>query len=147
MEHTDKEEIENFEALEGGAELSGEFKDIQDIDQWMKSLPLKEVGTNFTSTVIASALLARKRHANFKILLWLMGFFCLLIVASYLLMNSPGAGSELPYLDSFRTQSVQVLDLLANPKLRQLFLIVEGIICLIVIEKIVGSYRIIRHSV
>lgn len=146
MDCTDKD-IEKFEALETNGELPDDLKDIQDLDEWMKSLPLKEVGTNFTSTVIASALLAKKRHANFKILLWMMGFFGVLITVSFLLMGNAESGLEFSYLDKVRTQSVQILELIADPKLRQLFLIIEGIICLVVIEKLVSSFRILRHSV
>ncbi|MEO9965133.1 MAG: hypothetical protein ABJF11_05070 [Reichenbachiella sp.] len=146
MDHKEKD-IENFDALEGRGDLSGDLKDIEDLDQWMKSLPLKEVGTNFTSTVIASALLAQKRHANFKILIWMMGIFGLLILSSYFLMGSGGEAMEFTYLDQVRIESLQFLEMLADPKLRQLFLIIEGIICLVVIEKLVSSFRILRHSV
>ncbi|MEO9805638.1 MAG: hypothetical protein ABJF04_20425 [Reichenbachiella sp.] len=146
MDSTDKE-IKQFEALENSDKISMDLKDIQDLDQWMKSLPLKKVGTNFTSTVIASALLAKKRHANFKILVWMMAFFGILIITSYFLMGSGEPSFEFTYLDNVREQSFKVLDIIADPKLRQLFLIIEGIICLVVIEKLVSSFRILRHSV
>ncbi|WP_456460458.1 hypothetical protein [Reichenbachiella sp.] len=144
MESNEKD-IEQFDLLEKQKGV-GELKDIQDLDEWMKSLPLKEVGTNFTSTVIASALLAKKRHANFKLLVWLMVFFAGLIAASYFLIGSSGAELEITYLDQVKTQSLEMLDFMADPRLRQLFLVVEGIICLVVIEKLVSSFRILRHA-
>lgn len=147
MDNNKEKDIEQFDAVASDAKLSGDLGDIKDLDQWMKSLPLKEVGTNFTSTVIASALLARKRHANFRILLWMMGFFGLLILVSYYLMGTGSSGMELSYLNQVRNQSVEALEFISDPKLRQLFLIIEGIICLVVIEKLVSSFRILKHSV
>lgn len=144
MESNEKD-IEQFDLLEKQKGVE-ELKDIQDLDEWMKSLPLKEVGTNFTSTVIASALLAKKRHANFKLLVWLMVFFAGLIAASYFLIGSSGAELEITYLDQVKTQSLEMLDFMADPRLRQLFLVVEGIICLVIIEKLVSSFRILRHA-
>ncbi|SMD33930.1 hypothetical protein SAMN04488029_1747 [Reichenbachiella faecimaris] len=144
MESNDKD-IEQFDALES-SRMVKDLKDVQDLDQWMKSLPLKEVGTNFTSTVIASALLAKKRHANFKLLVWMMAFFAALIATSYFLMGSGAPGLEIRYLDQVRTQSMEVLDFIADPRLRQLFLIVEGVICLVIVEKLVSSFRIIKHA-
>jgi len=144
MESNEKD-IEQFDLLEKQKGVE-ELKDIQDLDEWMKSLPLKEVGTNFTSTVIASALLAKKRHANFKLLVWLMVFFAGLIAASYFLIGSSGAELEITYLDQMKTQSLEMLDFMADPRLRQLFLVVEGIICLVIIEKLVSSFRILRHA-
>lgn len=142
---SNKKDIEQFDALEN-SKMVKELKDIQDLDEWMKSLPLKEVGTNFTSTVIASAMLAKKRSANFKLLVWMMVFFAVLITVSYFLMGSGEPGVELTYLDQVRTQSVQLLDFIADPRLRQLFLVVEGIICLVIIEKLASSFRILRHA-
>lgn len=144
MERNDKD-IEQFDLLENNNSIE-ELKDIQDLDEWMKSLPLKEVGTNFTSTVIASALLAKKRNANFKLLVWLMVFFAALIGASYLFIGTSGVELEITYLDQVKTQSLELLDILSDSRLRQLFLVVEGIICLVVIEKLVSSFRILRHA-
>ena len=144
MESNDKD-IERFDALESN-EAREELNDIQDLDEWMKSLPLKEVGTNFTSTVIASALLAKKRNANFRLLIWLMVFFAMLIAASYFVIGTSGAELEITYLDQVKTRSLEILDILADPRLRQLFLVVEGIICLVIIEKLVSSFRILRHA-
>lgn len=144
MERNDKD-IEQFDLLENNNSTE-ELKDIQDLDEWMKSLPLKEVGTNFTSTVIASALLAKKRNANFKLLVWLMVFFAALIGASYLFIGTSGVELEITYLDQVKTQSLELLDILSDSRLRQLFLVVEGIICLVVIEKLVSSFRILRHA-
>ncbi|WP_422361389.1 hypothetical protein [Reichenbachiella sp.] len=144
MERNDRD-IEHFDSLENNTS-SEELNDIQDLDEWMKSLPLKEVGTNFTSTVIASALLAKKRNANFRLLVWLMMFFATLIAASYFFIGTSGAELEITYLDQVKTQSIERLDLLADPRLRQLFLVVEGIICLVIIEKLVSSFRILRHA-
>lgn len=138
-------EIEQFDALEN-QKMVKELKDIQDLDEWMKSLPLKEVGTNFTSTVLASAMLAKKRNANFRLLVWMMVFFAALISVSYFLVGSGGSGSEITYLEQVRTQSLQALDFIADPRLRQLFLIVEGIICLVIIEKLASSFRILRQA-
>ena len=140
-----EKDIEQFDALEN-SKMVKELKDIEDLDAWMKSLPLKEVGTNFTSTVIASAMLARKRNANFKILVWMMAFFAVLIAASYFLLGNSSTELEINYLDQLRNQSFQILDFLGDPRLRQLFLVVEGIICLVVIEKLVSSFRILRHA-
>ncbi|MEP2024336.1 MAG: hypothetical protein ABJH98_17165 [Reichenbachiella sp.] len=144
MDSNDKD-IEQFDAIENG-KIANDLNDIQELDQWMKSLPLKEVGTNFTSTVIASALLAKKRNANFKILIWMMAFFASLIIASFFLIGSSGLEFELTYLDQVKMHSLDVLNLIADPKLRQLFLIIEAIICLVVIEKLVSSFRILRHA-
>lgn len=144
MESNDKD-IEQFDALEN-SKVENDLQNIQDLDEWMKSLPLKEVGTNFTSTVIASALLAKKRHANFKLLVWMMAFFAALIATSYFLMSSGAPEVEITYLDQVRRQSVQVLDFIADPRLRQLFLIVEGIICLVIVEKLASSFRILKHA-
>lgn len=144
MERNDKD-IEHFDSLESN-NVPDVLNDIQDLDEWMKSLPLKEVGTNFTSTVIASALLAKKRNANFRLLVWLMVFFGLLIAASYFFIGTSSASLEITYLDQVKTQSLEMLDLLADPRLRQLFLVVEGIICLVIIEKLISSFRILRHA-
>jgi hypothetical protein len=57
-----------------GLDSSDQLQDIKDLDEWILALPLKEVGTNFTSTVIASAMLAQKRQRNFKLLIWLIFF-------------------------------------------------------------------------
>lgn len=146
MDNTDKD-IKRYDQLENGQDLPDDLKDIQDLDQWMKSLPLKEVGKNFTSTVIASAMLAKKRHTNFKILVWMMMFFAVLIAASYFLMGSGGSGVEPAFVDNLRNRSMEVLEMIADPRLRQLFLIIEGIICLVIVEKLVSSFRIIKHSV
>jgi len=145
MERNDKD-IKAFDSLEERGDVSQDLKDIQDLDQWLKSLPLKEVGTNFTSTVIASALLAKKRHSNFKLLVWMMMFFGGLIAASSFLIGSGRPGLEVSYLDFVTTQSVVLLDFLSDPRLRQLFLILEGIICLVIIEKLVSSFRMLRHA-
>lgn len=144
MERNEKD-IEHFDSLEKN-NVPDELNDIQDLDEWMKSLPLKEVGTNFTSTVIASALLAKKRNANFRLLVWLMIFFAMLIAGSYFFIGTSGAELEITYLDQVKTQSIEMLDLLVDPRLRQLFLVVEGIICLVIIEKLISSFRILRHA-
>ena len=144
MERNEKD-IEHFDSLENN-NVPDELNDIQDLDEWMKSLPLKEVGTNFTSTVIASALLAKKRNVNFRLLVWLMLFFAVLIAASYFFIGTSEAALEITYLDQVKTRSLEMLDFLADPRLRQLFLVVEGIICLVIIEKLVSSFRILRHA-
>ncbi|WP_420582353.1 hypothetical protein [Reichenbachiella sp.] len=144
MEGNEKD-IEHFDSLENNS-VPDELSDIQDLDEWMKSLPLKEVGTNFTSTVIASALLAKKRNANFRLLIWLMVFFAMLIAASYFFIGTSGAELEITYLDQVKTRSLEMLDIIADPRLRQLFLVVEGIICLVIIEKLISSFRILRHA-
>lgn len=145
MDNSEKD-IERYDQLENSQDVPDELKEVQDLDLWMKSLPLKEVGKNFTSTVIASAMLARKRHANFRILLWLMAFFAVLIAASFFMMGSGEPSMEPAFVDNLRNQSLEVLEMIADPRLRQLFLIIEGIICLVIIEKLVSSFRIIKHS-
>ena len=130
-----------------GLDSSDPSEELKDLDEWILALPLKEVGTNFTSTVIASALLAQKRQRNFKLIVWLMVFFGALITCSIFLVNTMDTSMDLSYLNKAVSATSGFLDLIANPRMRQLFLVVEGMLCLVVLEKITSNFRLLKRAV
>ena len=151
----EKQDIRNYDALENAIDpntQTDELKEIADLDLWMKSLPLKKVGKNFTSTVIASAILAQKRHTNFKLLIWAITILVMLTIGSYWLLGVTMQDiKEISYIsegvDIFSRSIFNLIEIFSSTKTRQLFLMIEGILFLVVAEKVVSSFQIIKKEV
>ena len=147
MDSEDEKKFDTLESNELGSEdLSGELGDIKNLDKWMKSLPLKNVGIDFTATVVASAMLAQKRHSNFKLLVWMIAFFAILTIGSYWVLSGESSSIGPVFFDKAFDGIGSAFDVFSDPRTRQLFLVVEGVLCLVVLEKIVSSFRMIKKG-
>ena len=146
MESNDKD-IKKFDLLESSDQpMDDELRAIKKMDGWISKLSGATLGGEFTSRVMMSAMLAKKRKTNLKIISWLMAVFVLIAALSFMLFPF-SQETTLP------TQMIQVYEqmdgyigYLTDPKMKQFLLVLEGIVCLVILEKIISSFKLVKHS-
>ena len=149
-EHKD---IEKFDALENKTPKSTLKEDhnlmvsIKSLDHLMQSNNTYEVSSSFTKNLIYQALNPKQNVSNSKIIKLLAFIFLPIIIVSIsvVLLNSGTIESPAVVTQILEKFNV-IVQFTTDPKVQQFFLISEGIILLIIIEKIASSYRFYRHS-
>ncbi|PIB36046.1 hypothetical protein BFP72_11895 [Reichenbachiella sp. 5M10] len=114
--------------------------DMDRLDQWMRSLTLPEAGLGFTQEVVAAAMLAKKRQISRRIL---MGVLLFILMAGTLCVWAVQDGSSLQLSpDVLHLVSWLSFDLSIdwNGLSFTAFLILEGVLFLLMIEKVTSSY-------
>lgn len=119
-------------------------KELEELDDWIKSLPIRKVGEDFTATVMTSALLMQKRNKSMRYVVGALVFFLGLGVCGFVLT---------PSLDNqpLQTWPSSVLDwrgYLFDSSTLQVFLMIEAVLSLIIIDKLFFYYKLIkaRHA-
>jgi len=142
----DYKDIRHFDLLEKSSfSEDKELIDIKKMDGLMGGISIREISSDFTSRVVRSAIILAKRKANLRILYGLMGAFSALSLLLYVLLPSGSEIATPEFVPMIFDQIGKYVAVFANPKLKQFLLIAEGIICLVIVEKIVSSYKFFRH--
>jgi len=146
-------DIEKFDAIanqsfsKNDKADKGLLKSIDAMDQVMRKTNSFEVSANFTERLIYDAMHLKSNHSKNRIIRLLGFIFLPIITICAIIILGSSATVESP---AMVTQTLEkfnsLLQFTSDPKVQQLFLISEGIILLIIIEKIASSYRFIRHS-
>lgn len=145
-------DIERFDSLESGNFKSDKKEEkallmsISGLDKIMSNQNLTEVSSDFTERLLSAALKIKSRPSNGKIFRLLILIFLPIIIISTIIVYLSTGSAENPIivtqtLDKFN----QLLQFASDSKVQQLFLIGEGIILLVIVEKIASSYRIFKH--
>jgi len=139
-----EKEIKIFDALEkndfsknGNKAL---LKSISALDSFMKNQPIEEVSPNFSKHLLADVL---KLKSTSNRMLWLLGliFLPIILISIAIVYFSTGVVDNPIYITQIVERFYSLLQLISDPKVKQLFLICEGIILLVIIEKVVSSFN------
>ena len=143
---SDKKDIRQFDLLEkSDIPEDKELAAIKKMDGLVGGISMKEVRSDFTSWVILSAIVLAKRKANSRILYWLIGVFCVMSILSFFIFPTGSEITTPEFVPIVFDQLGKYLAVFEDPKLKQFLIIAEGIICLVILEKIVSSYKYFKH--
>ena len=143
-------DIKNFDALENNSFPKADnsdseiLKSISALDNIMIEQNIEEVSTNFADKLILEVL--NSTPAKTKIFKLLSFVFIPIILVCVAIIYFNGGTIESPVLVTDTLEKFNsLLQFTSNPKVQQLFLICEGIILLVIIEKVTSSYRMYKQ--
>jgi len=143
------DDIQNFDDLEhaDGHSLSNpELRSIHQLDQLMSGLHSSKLRPDFAASVIRAALAEKRRKSRFWFFSVLLGSGAAIVSLVWVALLFNPASSSTVYLPQVMDQVGGFLGLFSNPKVRQLLLICEAIILLIIADKVLGKFRNIRPT-
>lgn len=145
-----KEDIKNFEALEKN-DFSNDtnkvlLKSISILDNIMQKHYIEKVSPDFTKFLLMDVKL-KPALTNNRIL-WILSliFIPIILISIAIIYLNTGIVEKPVLINQILDKFYIAFQFINEPKVQQLFLIGEGIILLIIIEKIVSSYKIYRYS-
>lgn len=145
-----KEDIKNFEALEKN-DFSNDtnkvlLKSISILDNIMQKHYIEKVSPDFTKFLLMDMKL-KPALTNNRIL-WILSliFIPIILISIAIIYLNTGIVEKPVLINQILDKFYIAFQFINEPKVQQLFLIGEGIILLIIIEKIVSSYKIYRYS-
>ena len=148
-----KKEIEYFDKLQDGDLNASDQSDrkeeamlrsIAALDKIMKSEPLETTGLSFADRLITDWKRTNPNKSRFRLFGLMITFFGILIIISWLFAQGQQAITTPSYLNQIFDQMGSVMSMITDPRFKQIFLISEGIICLVILEKIISGYRFFK---
>ncbi len=142
-----EDDIKKFDTLEGSGDLTdSELQAIRQTDTMMRGAVKPGLSLEFTRRAVSSAIIAKRRKSRNRFIAWVSAIaigLVVLIVALALPSSSGSPATDLPQLE---VPISLISDFFSNEKFRQLFLISEAIILLLIVDQLVGKRSFFRPS-
>lgn len=117
---------------------------VSALDDMMLRQPVEHVSDGFRERLMTSVAAVKTSKSRIRMFSWLFVLFFLLIGLSWLFASVQENIATPTYVDQFADRFSSLLGMIADPRFKQIFLISEGIICLVILEKIVSSLRFFK---
>lgn len=142
-----KKDIENFDRLQEGEGLSDELLAIQNVDEFLSESKPTGLSSNFTSMVISSAVAHKRKKSRFGFFGILFGIMFAILAVLWASLSPNEASAQSPeYLPLIMNHVESLLNVFSDPKVKQLLIIVEAIILLLLVDQIFNRFRNISTS-
>lgn len=144
------DELENFKAdratSENLAEEKGLLHSIAALDNIMTQNPLENAGPTFVDSLVLSLSKAKRRKSIYRMFAFVFGIFAIMIGISWFWAMGEQDITTPLYLNNVVEKFNTTLSFISDPRFKQMFLISEAIVCLVIVEKIVSGYRMFKFS-
>ncbi|MFY0625478.1 MAG: hypothetical protein JXR07_04230 [Reichenbachiella sp.] len=143
-----EDDITNFDALENSNlnALNEELQNIRKIDEMMTNIEDINLKPDFTASVVQSALMAKRKKSRFWFFATLLGSSLAIIAVIWFSISLGPTVSSAEYLPNAMNHFGTIMEWLANPKVKQLLIISEAIVLLLIVDKIFSRFRSISVS-
>ncbi|UXP32645.1 hypothetical protein N6H18_01510 [Reichenbachiella agarivorans] len=125
--------------------LSERDESFDQMDQWMKQLPIETVTDDFTNRVVSAAVLRKKRKTNLRILIVMLILLVFTMGLCVFMLGGTAVDNPTSYLDMTRNWVKPYFSGLVGIVSVEIFLMIEGVLFLLVLEKVVSRLILSRQ--
>ena len=149
IEHLEKENIDFDKATDLSGKDKEMLKSIQAMNDIVQKDQIRSTSAGFSDRLMASLMSKPIRTSGKRLMLLLLGILgFLLVICTFVVLSVPSTGgSSSEPVNLLVNQINTTMSILGDPRLQQFLLVAEGIILLVILEKVLSSQRFFGKSV